>query len=77
MQVLNSVPRMLFDTLQTAVDLMRKAATRAGLTTTVNVIRRLYETGRRATEDVKESLKSTLNFDPLLPKWNYTAIPQT
>lgn len=75
--VSRSCTGMLFDTLQTAVDLMRKASTRTGLTTTVNVIRRLYETGRRATTDIKEYLKSTINFDTLLPKWNYTAIPQT
>jgi len=75
--VSRSCTGMLFDTLQTAVDLMRKASTRTGLTTTVNVIRRLYETGRRATADIKEYLKSTINFDTLLPKWNYTAIPQT
>ena len=41
---------MLFDTLQTAVDLMRKASTTTGLRTTVNVIRRLYETGRTITD---------------------------
>lgn len=68
---------MLFDTLQTAVDLMRKASTRTGLKTTVNVIRRIYETGRSATDDIKESLRSTIAFDAFLPKWNYTAVPQT
>ena len=35
---------MLFDTLDTVVTLMRKASTRTGLRTTVNVIRRHYET---------------------------------
>lgn len=68
---------MLFDTLQTAVDLMRKTCTRIGLKTTVNVIRRIYETGRRITEEMKDYLRSTIDFDTLLPKWNYTAIPQT
>jgi hypothetical protein len=68
---------MLFDTLQTAVDLMRKASTRTGLKTTVHVIRRLYETGRRVTDTMKQYLRSTIDFDTFLPKWNYTAIPQT
>lgn len=66
---------MLFDTLGTAVDLIRKATTTTGLQTTVNVIRRLYETGRNATEEIKSNLK--ILFDDLLPKWNYKATPQT
>ena len=65
---------MLFDTLDTVVDLMRKAATSTGLRTTVNVIRRLYETGRNATEEMKNNL--TIVFDDVLPKWNYRALPQ-
>ena len=65
---------MLFDTLETVVDLMRKASTRTGLRTTVNVIRKLYETGRNATEEIKQNLK--IVFDDVLPKWNYRAIPQ-
>lgn len=68
---------MLFDTLQTTVELMRKAATSTGLKTTVNVIRRLYETGRNATDDMKQYIRSTIEFDTLLPKWNYTLTPQT
>ena len=65
---------MLFDTLDTVVTFMRKASTRTGLRTTVNVIRRHYETGRKATDHVKQNLK--IVFDTLLPKWNYRAIPQ-
>ncbi len=65
---------MLFDTLETVVELMRKATTRAGLKTTVNVIRRLYETGRTATDEIKRNLE--IVFDDLLPKWNYRATPK-
>ena len=67
---------MLFDTLQTTVDLMRKASTSTGLKTTVNVIRRLYSTGRNATDAMKQYIRSTIEFDTLLPKWNYTLIPK-
>ena len=63
-----------FDTLDTVVTLMRKAATSTGLRTTGKVIRRHYETGRKATEHLKQNLK--IVFDHLLPKWNYRAIPQ-
>jgi len=65
---------MLFDTLDTVVALMRKATTTTGLKTTVNVIRRVYRTGRNATDEIKRNLK--IVFDDLLPKWNYRAIPQ-
>ena len=65
---------MLFDTLDTAVGLMRKASTSTGLKTTVNIIRRAYETGRKAAADFKANM--TIVFDALLPKWNYRAVPQ-
>jgi len=65
---------LLFDTLETVVELMRKATTSTGLKTTVNVIRRIYETGRNATDEIKRNLK--IVYDDLLPKWNYRAIPQ-
>ena len=66
---------MLFDTLETVIELMRKTTTSTGLRTTVNVIRRLYETGRNATEEMKSNLK--IVFDDLLPNWNYRATPQS
>ena len=67
---------MLFDTREHVVELMRKANTRTGLRTTVNVIRRVYETGRTATDAMKEVIRSTVQFGELLPKWNDTLTPQ-
>ena len=67
---------MLFDTLQRVVRLMRKATTRTGLRTTVNVIRRTYETGRKATDTMKEVIRSTVQSEKILPKWNYTITPE-
>ena len=64
---------MLFDTLDTVVRLMRKASTTTGLRTTVNVIRRAYETGRKVARDFKQTM--TIQFDTLLPRWNYRVIP--
>ena len=64
---------MLFDTLDTVVKLMRRASTSTGLRTTVNVIRRVYESGRNATDQMKADLK--IVYDDLLPKWNYAAVP--
>jgi len=65
---------ILFDTLDTVVGQMRKASTTTGLKTTVNVIRRVYETGRKVAKGFKSTM--TLLFDALLPRWNYVAVPQ-
>jgi len=59
------------------VDLMRKASTTTGLRTTVNVIRRLYETGRTITDRTKQYIKSVMVPDDILPKWNYRLVPHT
>lgn len=66
---------MLFDTLERAVALMRKASTSTGLKTTVNVIKTLYETGRNATDAIKDLVRATVKFHDLLPTWNYTIKP--
>lgn len=65
---------MLFDTVDTVMALMRKASTATGLKTTVNVIRRTYETGRQVATDFKHTM--AIVFDEMQPKWNYLAIPQ-
>jgi len=65
---------ILFDTLETVVRLMRKTSTTTGLQATVNVIRRVYETGRKVAHNFKETM--TILFDDVLPKWNYRAVPQ-
>jgi len=67
---------MLFDTLQRVVDLMRKTTTSTGLRTTVHVIKKIYETGRNATEVMKAAIRETVKFHDILPKWNYTISPQ-
>lgn len=67
---------MLFDTLERVVKLMRKATTSTGLRTTVNVIKKLYATGRNATENMKAAIRELVTFHDALPKWNYTITPQ-
>jgi hypothetical protein len=72
---LRSRIRMLFDTLERAVNLIKKTTISTGLKTTVNVIKRLYETGRNATAAMKQTIKDTVLFHKTLPKWNYTISP--
>lgn len=54
---------MLFDTIETVVRLMRRAATATGLRTTVNVIKRDYEKGRNATQEIEQQLR--IQYDPV------------
>jgi hypothetical protein len=52
---------------------MEKTRTSKGLRVTVNVIDKVYRTGRKVTAGFRENM--TINFDEFLPKWNYTALP--
>jgi len=65
---------VLFDTLETVVHLMRKTSTKTGLTVTVHVMKKIYETGRKVAQDFKDHMP--ILFDSVLPKWNYRAVPQ-
>jgi len=35
---------------------------------------KIYETGKKATDEFKQNMK--IIFDKILPKWNYTAVPE-
>jgi hypothetical protein len=52
---------------------MSKAATQTGLKVVVNILDKVYETGRKVAEGFKKTMK--IAFDEVLPKFNYTAIP--
>jgi len=62
----------MFDSLDTVVRLMRSTATRSGLSTTVHVIKKLYQTKRTPTEALRQIMP--FQFDSILPRWNDTAI---
>ena len=66
---------VIFGTLETARHYMSKAETTTGLEVAVRVLERVYETGRKCAAGCKETMK--IVFDPLLPKWNYRAVPET
>lgn len=65
---------VLFDSVQTVVRLMQKTTTQNGLSVTVRVIDQLYETGRKVSDAFKKNMP--IVFEPVLPKWNYWAVPQ-
>ena len=66
---------VLFDTLATVRSLLEKTSTKAGLSATVRVIEKIYETGRKASQAFKCNMP--IKFDEILPNWNYQVVPQT
>ena len=64
---------VLFDSVATVKRLLEKTQTATGLGVIVEVLDKVYQTGRKYTEGFKEDMK--ILFDDLLPKWNYRAIP--
>ncbi len=64
---------VIFTSVELVKELMEKTQTKTGLKAFVHVIDKLYLTGRKVADGFKENM--TIKFDQLLPKWNYTAIP--
>ena len=65
---------VIFKSMDIVKDLMARTKTRQGLSVTVNVIDKVYHTGRKAAESFRENMP--IVFDDVLPKWNYVAVPQ-
>ena len=53
---------------------MEKTETMTGLNVVVRIIDKVFETGRKYSDGFKQAM--TIQFDDVLPKWNYTATPQ-
>jgi 2-phospho-L-lactate transferase/gluconeogenesis factor (CofD/UPF0052 family) len=64
----------IFKSVEIVKDLMEKAKTKSGLSMIVTILDNVYQTGRKVTEEVKQTME--IVFDEYLPKWNYTAKPQ-
>jgi hypothetical protein len=54
---------------------LEKTRAVTGLGVVVEVLDKVYQTGRKYAEGFKENMK--ILFDDLLPKWNYRAVPST
>ena len=63
---------VIFDAVETVKDLMATATTATGLSVFTTILDRVYETGKKATDELKASIR--IVFDDVLPKWNYTAL---
>ncbi len=65
---------VIFESVEIVKELMAKAKTQTGLKVFATVLDKVYETGRKVTEEFKQTMK--IVFDEYLPQWNYTAKPQ-
>jgi hypothetical protein len=63
----------IFHTLDVVKDLMSRTCTSTGLKTTVNVITKVYETARKASDEFLESYR--VKFSKILPELNYALRP--
>jgi hypothetical protein len=64
---------VIFKSVALVKQLMEKARTRTGLSVIVDIVDKIYETGRKVAEDVKQTLN--IVRDALLPLWNYQILP--
>jgi len=64
---------VIFTSIDLVKELIEKTQTSTGLKVTVQIIDKVYETGRKVADDFKQTLR--IVFDEFLPQWNYTAVP--
>lgn len=64
-----------FHTIDVVKELMEKAKTKTGLRVTVDILAKVYQTGRKCAASFKQHMP--IVFDPILPKWNYRAVPSS
>lgn len=65
----------IFESVELVASLMRKAGTATGLSVIVDVIDRVYQTGRKTSEATKRAIR--IVRDQFLPLWNYRILPNT
>ena len=63
----------IFTSLEIVKQLMQRTKTQQGLSVVVQIIDKVYQTGRTVSDDFKKNMP--IHFDEYLPQWNYTAVP--
>ncbi len=66
---------VIFESVEMVKELMATAKTQTGLAVFTTVLDQVYKTGRKVTEDFKQTME--IVFDDYLPQWNYTVKPQS
>ena len=55
-------------------ELIENATTKTGLKVNAHIVKKVYQTGRKYSDNFKENMKIVL--DDFLGQWNYKAIPE-
>ena len=66
---------VIFKSVEFVKQLMERTQTRQGLTVTVQILDKVYLTGRTVADEFKQNMP--IVFDDYLSQWNYRAIPNT
>jgi Rhodopirellula transposase DDE domain len=64
---------VIFKNVALVKQLMEKTRTRTGLSVVVDILDRVYETGRKVAAEVKRTLN--IVRDAIMPLWNYQVLP--
>lgn len=64
---------VVFRSLERVKYLIEQTKTQQGLSVVVQIIDKIYQTGRQVSDEFKKNLP--IRFDDYLPQWNYTAVP--
>jgi len=64
---------VVFTSVDRVAALMRKARTRPGLSVVVDMVDKVYATGRKLTDAAKGAIRVVR--DAILPRWNYRILP--
>jgi diadenosine tetraphosphate (Ap4A) HIT family hydrolase len=64
---------VLFKSVELVKHLMERSHTQQGLQVTVQIIDKIYQIGRKVTDEFKQNMP--IQFDSHLPHWNYRAVP--
>jgi predicted transcriptional regulator len=71
--VTRALKGVIFESHEFVKELVEKTKTKTGLTVKCNIIKKIYETGRKYAKDYKEKMR--IVFDDNLGELNYRAIP--
>jgi len=61
----------VFQNIQIVKELAEMTSTKTGLGVKVNINNKQYQTKRKVNADFKSNITSFVDFDPILPQWNY------
>ena len=64
---------VVFENIALVKELMEGTTTTKGLKVMVEIIDKVFETGRKVANGFKQTMR--IVFDEVLPQWNYTAVP--